>query len=57
MVIIFKPRTSQKLPPLKSKQIKIERRDSADADFIVPDTREGWVKLLGKVLKSHFFSE
>lgn len=43
------------LPKVKGK-IKIERKDSKDADFIVPDTREGWVKLLGKVLKSHFYS-
>lgn len=42
------------LPKLKGK-IKIERKDSGDADFIVPDTREGWVKLLGKVLKAHFY--
>lgn len=44
------------LPKLKNK-IKIERKDTEDADFIVPDSREGWVKLLGKVLKSHFYSE
>ena len=43
------------LPKVKNK-IKIERIDTADADFIVPDTREGWVKLLGKVLKAHFYS-
>lgn len=43
------------LPKLKGK-IKIERKDTKDADFIVPDTREGWVKLLGKVLKAHFYS-
>jgi len=43
------------LPKLK-KKLKIERLDTADADFIVPDTREGWVKLLGKVLKAHFYS-
>ena len=43
------------LPKLKSK-IKIERKDTNDADFIVPDSREGWVKLLGKVLKAHFYS-
>lgn len=43
------------LPKLKGK-IKIERRDEADADFIVPDSREGWVKLLGRVLKAHFYS-
>ena len=42
------------LPKLK-KKIKIERLDTADADFIVPDTREGWVKLLAKVLKAHFY--
>ena len=43
------------LPKLKGK-IKIERVDDSNADFIVPDTREGWVKLLGKVLKAHFYS-
>lgn len=43
------------LPKLKNK-VKIERKDVKDADFIVPDTREGWVKLLGKVLKAHFYS-
>ena len=43
------------LPKLK-KKIKITRQDDPSADFIVPDTREGWVKLLGKVLKAHFYS-
>ncbi len=43
------------LPKLKGK-IKIERKNVNDADYIVPDTREGWVKLLGKVLKAHFYS-
>lgn len=43
------------LPKLKGK-LKIERQETNDADFIVPDTREGWVKLLGKVLKAHFYS-
>jgi len=43
------------LPKVK-KKIKIERIDTSDADFIVADTREGWVKLLGKVLKAHFYS-
>ncbi len=43
------------LPKLKNK-VKIERKDVKDADFIVPDSREGWVKLLGKVLKAHFYS-
>lgn len=45
-----------KLPKVQKKKVKIERLDTKDADFIVPDTREGWVKLLGKVLKSHFYS-
>jgi len=43
------------LPKLKGK-IKIERKETNDADFIVPDSREGWVKLLGKVLKAHFYN-
>ncbi len=42
------------LPKVKSK-IKIERKDTNDADFIVPDSREGWVKLLAKLLKAHFY--
>ena len=45
-----------KLPKIVRKKVKIERFDDKQADFIVPDTREGWVKLLGKVLKSHFYS-
>lgn len=42
------------MPKVKSK-IKIERKDTNDADYIVPDSREGWVKLLGRVLKAHFY--
>ncbi len=45
-----------KLPTIARKKVKIERFDDKQADFIVPDTREGWVKLLGKVLKSYFYS-
>ena len=37
-------------------KVQISRLDSKDADFIVPDTRQGWVKLLGKLLKAHFYS-
>jgi ribonucleotide reductase alpha subunit len=44
-----------KIPILKNK-LEVKRLDTADADYIVPDTREGWVKLLGKVLKAHFYS-
>lgn len=42
------------IPRLKGR-IKIERLDTKDADYIVPDSREGWVKLLAKVLKAHFY--
>lgn len=44
------------IPKVSKKKVKIERLDDYGADFIVPDTREGWVKLLGKVLKSYFYS-
>lgn len=45
-----------KLPRIQRRKVKVENWDSKDADYIVPDTREGWVKLLGKVLKSYFYS-
>lgn len=45
-----------KLPKVLKKKVKIIRQDTNDADYIVPDSREGWVKLLGKVLKAHFYS-
>ena len=38
----------------KVKRAKITRLDTNDADFIVPDSREGWIKLLNEALKSHF---
>lgn len=38
------------------KRAEIVRRDDKDSDFIVPDTRQGWIKLLGKVMKAHFYS-
>ena len=43
-----------KFPVIKN--VCITRIDVKDADFIVPDSRQGWVKLLGKTLKSHFYS-
>lgn len=43
------------LPKVRRK-VRIVRQDDKSADFIVPDTREGWVRLLSKVLKSHFYS-
>jgi ribonucleotide reductase alpha subunit len=48
------PEDVEKLPVVK--EAKIIRQDDKDADFIVPDSREGWVKLLAKVLKAHFYS-
>jgi len=43
------------LPKLKRK-VRIVRKDTNDADFIVPDSREGWIKLLRKTLESHFIT-
>lgn len=40
----------------KVKRVKITRKDTNDADFIVPDSREGWVELLRRVLESHFYT-
>lgn len=41
------------IPPVL-KKVKIERKDVNDADFIVPDSREGWVELLRRVLEASF---
>lgn len=40
----------------KVKKAKVVRQDTKDADFIVPDTREGWVELLRRTLESHFYT-
>ena len=45
----------QKLPPVLNVDISITRKDTKDADFIVPDSREGWVSLLEKVLEAYFY--
>ena len=34
----------------------VTRKETNDADFIVPDSREGWIKLLGRTMKAHFYS-
>lgn len=44
-----------KLPPIRENFKAPVRLDTKDADFIVPDTREGWVKLLHHLLRSAFF--
>lgn len=38
----------------KVKKVNITRLDTNDADFIVPDKREGWIKLLEMTLNAHF---
>lgn len=40
--------------PKVKEDIKITCQNTKDADFIVPDSREGWVALLRKVLRSYF---
>lgn len=45
-----------KLPPVNANFSAPTRINTADADFIVPDSREGWVKLLGKTLKAAFLA-
>ena len=45
-----------KLPEVNPNFIAPTRFYTADADFIVPDSREGWVSLLGKTLKAAFLS-
>ena len=41
------------LPKVLGK-VTVERKDENDADFIVPDSREGWVELLDRVLRASF---
>ena len=41
------------LPRIR-KDVKIKHKPEKDADFIVPDSREGWVKLLENVLNAFF---
>jgi len=43
------------LPKVKS-VVSLSRIDEPDADFIVPDSREGWVELLKRVLEASFFT-
>jgi ribonucleoside-triphosphate reductase len=43
------------LPKVNKKKVRIVRQDSKDADFIVPDSREGWIELLRRCLEAHFY--
>jgi ribonucleoside-triphosphate reductase (thioredoxin) len=42
-----------KLPKIK-KEVRISHKATKDADFIVPDSREGWNELTHRVLESFF---
>jgi intein/homing endonuclease len=44
-----------KLPPVLDKEIIITRQDTKDADFIVPDSREGWGALFEKIFEAYFY--
>lgn len=48
-------RFTSKLPKVK-KDVRIEHKATKDADFIVPDSREGWCELTRRVLESFFVS-
>ena len=43
-----------KLPRVK-RGVSIKHRDTRDAIFIVPDSREGWCELIRRVLKAYFY--
>jgi len=47
----------EKLPTVKEWFKAPTRTDDGGADFIIPDSREGWVRFLGKVLKAAFLSD
>jgi len=46
----------EKLPVVRDWFDTPTRFDDGGADFIIPDSREGWVKFLGKTLKAAFLS-
>lgn len=46
----------KKLPPVNLEFKTPTRVNDAGADFVVPDSREGWVALLGKTLKAAFLA-
>lgn len=43
------------LPRIRS-NVNISHENTKDADFIVPDSRQGWIELLRKVLESYFIN-
>lgn len=46
-----------KLPAVREWFKAPTRVDNGGADFIIPDSREGWVRFLGKTLKAAFLSQ
>ncbi len=46
-----------KLPAVREWFRAPTRVDNGGADFIIPDSREGWVRFLGKTLKAAFLSQ
>ena len=40
----------------KVKQVSVVHELTKDADFIIPDTREGWIELLRRTLEAHFIT-
>lgn len=46
-----------KLPVVREWFKAPTRVDNGGADFIIPDSREGWVRFLGKTLKAAFLSQ
>lgn len=46
-----------KLPEVREWFTAPTRMDNGGADFIIPDSREGWVRFLAKTLKAAFLSE
>jgi hypothetical protein len=43
-----------KMPAISADFVPPVRQDTKDADFILPDTREGWTELLSRTLRSAF---
>jgi len=44
----------EKIPSVLDADVDVARLDTRDASFIVPDSREGWVRLLRQVLEAFF---
>lgn len=42
--------------PAVKEGVVIEHKNTKDADFIVPDSREGWIALLREVYNSYFYT-